>query len=208
MRSQPPSSLVPLWLKVSWTVWVLIWAPIYFRQYGAHNFLFYCDLGNIFIGAALWLESALIFSWQAVGLLLFQSLYAVDLIVALLSGWHPFGGTEYMFDPKIPVIVRALGLYHIVVPPLLLWAVRRLGYDGKGLLYQTLTLWVLLPINFLWRPQYNVNWARGLGHEQHLVPSWLYLASYLVVVPVVVYWPTHVLLARWAGSKARRVPGC
>lgn len=207
MRSQPPSSLVPLWLKVSWTVWVLIWAPIYFRQYGAHNFLFYCDLGNIFIGAALWLESALIFSWQAVGLLLFQSLYAVDLIVALLSGWHPFGGTEYMFDPKIPVIVRALGLYHIVVPPLLLWAVRRLGYDGKGLLYQTLTLWVLLPINFLWRPQYNVNWARGLGHEQHLVPSWLYLASYLVVVPVVVYWPTHVLLARWTGSKARRVPG-
>lgn len=207
MRSQPPSSLVPLWLKVSWTVWVLIWTPIYFRQYGAHNFLFYCDLGNIFIGAALWLESALIFSWQAVGLLLFQSLYAVDLIVALLSGWHPFGGTEYMFDPKIPVIVRALGLYHIVVPPLLLWAVRRLGYDGKGLLYQTLTLWVLLPINFLWRPQYNVNWARGLGHEQHLVPSWLYLASYLVVVPVVVYWPTHVLLARWTGSKARRVPG-
>ena len=53
----------------------IVWVPLYWRQYGLQNFLFFCDLGNFFITAALWLESPLIFSWQASGLLLFQTLF-------------------------------------------------------------------------------------------------------------------------------------
>jgi len=58
-----------------WTVWVVVWAPLYWKHYGAQNLLYFCDLGNFFISAALWLESPLLFSSQASGLLLFQSLY-------------------------------------------------------------------------------------------------------------------------------------
>ena len=112
-------SLIPLWLKVAWTVWLLVWAPVYWRQYGAQNFLYFCDVGNFLIAIGLWTESRLILSWQAVGLLVFQTLYAIDLIGAALSGHHIIGGTEYMFDPKISLFVRLLGLYHLVVPPLL-----------------------------------------------------------------------------------------
>jgi hypothetical protein len=56
---------IPLWLKIGWTVWVLVWVPVYWRQYGAQNFLFFCDIGNLLIAVALWSESALIFSSQA-----------------------------------------------------------------------------------------------------------------------------------------------
>jgi hypothetical protein len=196
--NHPANSTIPLWLKLAWTAWLVAWAPLYWRQYGAQNFLYFCDLGNFLIAAGLWLESRLILSWQAVGLLIFQTLYAIDLIGAVLFGHHIIGGTEYMFDHNVPLLVRLLGLYHLVVPPLLLWAVRRVGYDERAWKLQTLTAWVLVPINFFWRPQYNVNWARGLGHEQHGVPGWLYLVTYLVVVPLVVYWPTHWVLKRWA----------
>lgn len=180
---------------------MLLWAPLYWRQYGAQNFLYFCDLGNLLIAVGLWFESRLILSWQAVGLLVFQSLYALDLVGAVLFGHHIIGGTEYMFDPKVPLFVRLLGLYHLVVPPLLLWSVRRVGYDGRAWKWQTLTCWVLVPINFFWRTEYNVNWARGLGHEQHVVPGWLYLAAYLIVVPVVVYWPTHWALRSWSQGR-------
>jgi len=199
LQNRPANSRIPLWLKVAWTIWLLAWAPIYWRQYGAQNFLYFCDVGNFLIAIGLWTESRLVVSWQAVGLLVFQTLYALDLIGAALSGHHIIGGTEYMFDPKISLFVRLLGLYHLVVPPLLLWAVRHLGYDPKAFKWQTLTAWTVVLINFFWRPEYNVNWARGLGHEQHLVPPWLYLIIYLIVVPVVVYWPTHLALKRWAG---------
>jgi len=70
---------IPLWLKVIWTAGVILWVPLYWRQYGLQNFLFFCDLGNFFIVLGLWLESSLIFSWQAASLLLFQTLFVVDL---------------------------------------------------------------------------------------------------------------------------------
>ena len=191
------NSRIPLWLKIAWTAWVMVWAPLYWKHYGAQNFLYFCDLGNLLIALGLWIESRLILSWQAVGLLVFQTLYALDLIAACLYGKHVIGGTEYMFDPTIPLPIRLLGLYHLAVPVLLLWAVRRLGYDPNALKYQIFTTCVVVPINYFWRPGYNVNFARGIGHEQHFMPGWLYLLGYFVVAPLLVYWPTHWALARW-----------
>jgi len=193
---------IPLWLKVVWTVWVVVWVPVYWRQYGLQNFLFFCDLGNLFITVGLWLENSLIFSWQATGLLLFQSLFALDLLITLVNGRHLIGGTEYMFDPHIALWIRLLSLFHVVVPPLLLWAIGRLGYDRRGWKYQTLTAWMVVPLNYFWRPQYDVNWARGpFFHEQHAMPGVVYLLGYLILVPAMVYYPTHRLLVwltrRW-----------
>jgi hypothetical protein len=163
---------IPLWLKVGWSVWVLAWMPLYWHQYGLQNFLYFCVVGNLFIAAALWSESPLLFSWQACGLLLYQSLYAIDLIGAVLGGRHIIGGTEYMFDPHLSLLAWLLGLFHIVVPPLLLWAIWWLGYDERGWKYQTLTTWIVVSINYFWRPEFDVNWVRGpFFREQHFVPG-------------------------------------
>ena len=57
--------------------------------------------------------------------------------------------------------------------------------------------WVVIPVNFFWRPNADVNWARGLYfHEQYAVPGWTYLLTYLIVVPLAVYFPTHLFLKR------------
>ena len=205
-RSGPANSRISLWLKLVWTAWILVWAPLYWKYYGAKNFLYFCDLGNLLIAVGLWMESRVVLSWQAVGLLVFQTLYALDLAIAFFFGKHLIGGTEYMFAPAIPLPVRLLGLYHFAVPLLLLWTVRRLGYDHNALKYQVFITCVVVPINYFWRPEYNVNFARGIGHEQHLMPGWLYLLGYLVVVPMVVYWPTGWALARWATKSNRFRP--
>jgi len=190
---------LPLWLKVGWTLWVAVWAPLYWKQYGAQNFLYFCDLGNFFIAIALWTESALLFSWQATGLLLFQILFTLDLLTALLFGKHFIGGTEFMFDPAVPLFIRSLSLFHVVTPPLLLWAIRRFGYDERGWKYQTLTTWIVAPINHFWRPEHDVNWVRGLFYrEQHTLPGLVYLMAYLIVLPLVIYYPTHLALRWWS----------
>jgi hypothetical protein len=104
-----------------------------------------------------------------------------------------------MFDPHLPLFVRLLSLFHVVVPPLLLWAIWRLGYDRRGWKLQTLTCWILVPINYFWRPEHNVNWARGIFFtQQHVIPGALYLAGYLIVVPLAVYYPTHLALRWWS----------
>ncbi len=111
-----------------------------------------------------------------------------------------------MFDPHLPLTIRLLSLFHVVTPPLLLWAIWRLGYDERGWKLQTLTAWIVVPINFFWRPEQDVNWARGLFfHEQHVIASRLYLLAYLLLVPLCVYFPTHLFLAwlsrRWRSAR-------
>ena len=198
---------VPLWLKIAWTIWLIAWAPIYWNHYGLQNFLFFCDIGNILIGIGLWLESPLIFSWQACSLLVFQTLYTIDLAGALLGSRHVIGGTEYMFSPELPLFMRLLSLFHVVSPPLLVWAIWRLGYDPRGWKWQTVTCWIVVPINYFWRTEYDVNWARGLFfRDQHVVPGAVYLLAYLVVVPLVVYFPTHRLLG-WVSRRWKRRGG-
>jgi hypothetical protein len=147
----------------------------------------------------------LIFSWQATSLLLFQTLFVIDLAGALLSGRHLIGGTEYMFDPHVPVAIRLLSLFHVVTPPLLLWGIWRLGYDPRGWKYQTVTAWIVVPVNYVWRPQFDVNWARGLFfREQHAMPGLAYLLIYLTVVPTMAYYPTHRLLLRIFGRGSEK----
>ena len=185
---------MPLWLKLAWTIWVVVWAPIYWRQYGPENFLWYCDLGNLLLMFALWTESSLLFSMQACGLLIFQTLYAIDLIGAVVANRHVIGGTEYMFDPRLSLFVRLLSLFHVVTPPLLLWAIWRLGYHNHGWIAQTLLTWIVAPICYFWNPEGDVNWVRGWAfREQHALPAGIYLLAYVVVLPAS-YYATHRLL--------------
>ena len=101
-------------------------------RYGPQNFLWLCDIGNFALCAALWRESRRLFSWQAVPLLVVQSAWTVDLAGRLLLGVHPIGDSEYMFDGGVPLAVRLLSLFHGVTPFLMMWAIRKLGYDRRG----------------------------------------------------------------------------
>ena len=104
--------------------------------------------------------------------------------------------------------MRLVSLFHLVTPPLLLWAIRRVGYDSRGWKLQTLTTWIIVPINYFWRPGLDVNWARGpFFREQHWMPGLAYLFGYLVVVPLAIYYPTHRFLgwltARWRNAATK-----
>ena len=48
-----------------------------------------------------------------------------------------------MFDPDKPRYLRALSLFHIVLPLTLLWLVARLGYDARALVAQTMLAWIV-----------------------------------------------------------------
>lgn len=196
---------IPRWLKVAWTLWVVVWAPIYLYRYGPHNFLWFCDLGNFLIMVGLWRESALVLSWQACSVLLVQILFTVDVTVRALFGVHPIGGTAYMFNDdgsNLSLGLRFLSLFHVVTPPVLLWSLSRVGFDRRGLACQVATNLVVLPICWLgWTEEVNLNWVWGpFDHPQYVVrPPWLYLIICLLAYPLVLSLPVHLALSRIFG---------
>jgi hypothetical protein len=194
---------IPLWIKVAYTLMVAVIVPVYLAYYGPANFLWFSDVALIVTGVALWLESPLLVSMMAVGVLLPELLWNVSLFTRLLTGVRVSGLADYMFDTRIPKWIRALSLFHVVLPVLMLWTVHRLGYDPRALPAQTSLAWVILPLTYaVTKPEDNINWVYGPGtRPQRQVSPPLYLACVLIFFPLLVYVPTHFLLRAVLGGE-------
>jgi len=185
-------------LKITYTVFVCALLPIYWRQYGPANFLWFSDIALFALVPALWLENALLVSTMAVSVVFFEALWNADFFSRLLTGKSLIGLSAYMFDPKIPLLIRGLSCFHIVLPLLLLWTVHRLGYDQRAFVWQTVVALVVLPISYLVsNPQENVNWVYGFGQKpQTILPAPLFVILLMLLFPLAIYLPTHLLFAR------------
>jgi hypothetical protein len=170
---------------------------LYWIRYGPANFLWFSDIALIATVPALWLESGLIASAMTVGVIVPELFWNLAFFVRLGAGPRLTGLTDYMFDRTLPLWLRALSLFHVGLPPLLLWMVHRLGYAPEALWLQTGVAWVVLPLTYaLTDRAENINWVFGWG-GQEAKTRWkplLYLAGLMLAFPILIYLPTHLAL--------------
>jgi hypothetical protein len=190
--------VIPLSLKVAYTLFVCALVPIYWRRYGTANFLWFSDIALLALVPALWLENALLVSMMAVSVVFCEALWNIDFFFRLAIGKSLIGLSAYVFDPRIPLFIRGLSGFHIVLPLLLLWMLHRLGYDQRAFLWQTVVALVVLPLSYLVsNAQENVNWVYGFGQNpQRILPAPLFVILLMLLFPLVVYLPTHLLFVR------------
>ena len=195
------STLIPLWIKLAYTLFVCVTVVIYARKHPLANFLWFSDIALLGMVAALWLENSLLASMMTLAVLLPDLAWNASFFGRLATGKGIPGLTDYMFDSATPRYVRALSLFHVFMPVLLVWTVMRLGYAPQALPAQTLLCWIVLMLTYwLTDPKLNVNWVFGLGDKpQQRIPPRVYLVLPIVVFPVLVYLPTHLLLQWWFG---------
>jgi hypothetical protein len=133
---------------------------------------------------------------MAVGVLLPELLWNVSFFGRLVTGVRLTSLTDYMFEARWPRGLRALSLFHVVLPPLLLWMVETLGYAARAWIAQTLLAWVVLPLSYaLTEPKKNVNWVHGWGASpKRGMSARLHVGLLMVLFPLVIFLPTHLLL--------------
>lgn len=191
---------IALWVKLAYSLFLAVLVPVYWVHYGPRNFLWFSDIALLGSGLAVWLESPLLASMMALAVLLPELAWNVDFFARLLSGRSMFGMSAYMFDPALPRYLRALSLFHVLLPIWLLWLLVRLGYDRRAWAWQSLLAAVVLPVTYaLTEPNENVNWVHGLSAPRRRRHPWLYLALLTVSFWLVLYLPPHLLLGAWLG---------
>ena len=192
----PVDAVLPLWLKIAYTLFVLVLIPIYLKHWGAGNFLWFSDIALFGTLLALWLESGVIASMMAISVLLPEVVWNVGFFGRLLTGKNIGSLAAYMFDSSKPLYVRSLSLFHVVLPVLLIWLVHKLGYAAHAWFGQTLLAWIVLPITYLFTdPKENVNWVYGPSSKpQTVIPERWYLLLVMLFFPLFVYLPTHLIL--------------
>jgi hypothetical protein len=186
------------WLAI---LWLAVYLPAYTAAYGVGNFFFLCNLGVFLTAAAVIYPSPLLLSSQAVAAMAICLMWMIDAGGRVALGHHPFGFTAYMWDPQYPLFTRLLSTYHVAWPLLLVYCLRRLGYDPRGLGLQILIAAIVIPLSRLGGPEVNMNyafldpifgWSWG--------PAPVHLASMVVGVTLAAYLPTHLTL-RWLSAR-------
>ena len=193
----PGRGRIPIWIKIVYAAFVGVLVPVYWHHYGPTNFLWASDLALFLLLVAAWWERPLLPSMMAIGVMPFEIVWTVDLLTG-----GPIGMASYMFEPERPPILKGLSLFHAMLPVIILFLLHRLGYDRRALVAQTLLIWVVLPLSYLVTdPADNINRVFGLGDEpQTLVHPLVYLAAQMIVVPLAICWPTHVVMKRCFGG--------
>lgn len=215
----PTRRRIPLWLKLAYTAFMLVLVPVYLQRYGPTNFLYFCDVALFLTLAGLWTESPLLLSLPAVGILLPQLFWCADFAVQLTG--HKFTGmTAYMVDPARSPFLRGLSLFHGWLPFVLLFAVRRVGYDRRAWPVWTVLAWGLCLLCFRFLPPAgpefagkltpnNVNYVWGFddARPQQWLPPGAFLAVWMAALALLVYTPTHLFLRRFSGPSAATTNG-
>jgi hypothetical protein len=210
-----PSRSVPSWLKWVFTAFMAILVPVYWANYGPTNFVYFCDASLFLALYAVWRNSALAASMAAVGIVIPQIIWCVDL-GSTLVGHSLTGMTNYMFNQALPLHLRLLSLFHGWLPFLLIFLVWRLGYDRRALPVWTGLAWALCLVAFFLLPPaganvsaatpHNVNYVFGPddASPQHWIASQgSFLIIYMLALAVVFYVPTHFLLKKFFPAATR-----
>ncbi|WP_276497603.1 membrane-associated protein [Pontibacter litorisediminis] len=190
------ASIIPLWLQLAYTAFLLVLVPVYWKKYGPGNFLWFSDIALFSVGIVLWTGSKLLLSMMAVGVLALELIWNLDYFGRLLTGHQLLGLSAYMFDESKSLFLRGLSLFHVVLPVLVIWLLTEWGYQPEALYWQTALAWVVLPLTYLLtNPKENINWVFGPGNSpQHRIPAPLYFALMMLIFPIGVYLPSHFLL--------------
>jgi hypothetical protein len=193
MTSHTNAFPVLRWVGLFWTV---VWLPAYIRFWGLANLMHLCDVAVILGCAGLWWGSSLLVSTQAVSSLAAGIFWAMDIGWRLLTGRFLVGGTQYMWDTRVPLWARLLSSFHLVLPLALLWAIKKIGYDRRALAVQAAIAATLFILSRFFPPALNMNYV----YEDPLFHrSWgsapVHIAVIFCAAVGFLYWPAHVLLS-------------
>ena len=204
---------IPLAIKLLFTAFMAVLVPVYWKNYGPSNFLYFCDVALFFTLAAVWTEKPLLAAMPAVGIMLPQLLWCADFIGSAI-GAPVTGMTNYMFEDKLSLFTRGLSFFHFWLPLLLIYLVWKLGYDRRAFKAWTLTAWALLIVCYFISPTpptdnpnlpVNINYVYGWNDQgpQMIMARPLWLLSLMVALPLLLFWPTHWALQRLFPDKNR-----
>jgi hypothetical protein len=171
-----PAEHLPLWLKLAYSAFMAVLVPVYWYYYGPTNFLYFCDVALFLTLAGIWLESPLLVSMCAVGILLPQMIWVLDFFGSMV-GLPITGMTDYMFKHENSLFLRGLSsllltCFFLMPPP----------HPDPG----------LTPVNI------NYVWGLSDNVAQSWVSPHVWLVGLMVGMPLLLFAPVHWLLGRIA----------
>lgn len=198
---------IPVPARIAFTVWMAVWVSIILSNQGPQNFFWLCNMAQFLILYGVWTGNRLILSSQAGMVTIVGTAWTLDFTTGLLAGGNsPLGFTAYMFSDELSLIARGSSLYHVGVPPFLIWLLWHVGHDRRGPWLQCLIGAAgILGGWLVTEPYRNLNWVyEPAGIEQVWMPTPAFVGLLLVLYPLILFFPGDWLVRSILARMGRR----
>jgi hypothetical protein len=194
---------VPLWFKVISTL--LCGATLLFNalNYTLVDLLWFCDVAMILVIIGLWRENSLVLSLATLASIGPQFAWQIDYFYQLISDKPLFGFTDYMFTASNPTVNYIISLFHVWMPPILIYSLYLVRYNQRALKTQSGLSLLIILLSYsltsdMFGPAGNLNQVYGPSATapQTWMHPWLWLFVIWLYTIVVIYVPTHFITAR------------
>ncbi|HEU4779237.1 MAG TPA: hypothetical protein VFS58_05080 [Steroidobacteraceae bacterium] len=202
------SGALPLSLKLFLIAFSLTLAIYNVLHQGGPSLLFFCNVALFVATYGICVEQPLPVSMAAVGVVFIQFLWSVDLMLSA-ADMSPLRMTAFMLGDDLSPFKKSLAMFHAWLPFALLFALSRLGYDSRALVWWTSLTCALLLVSYLFLPRppapadnptlsVNINFVFGLNMSgpQQRMPELAWLAGMMLALPAFVFLPSHLVFKR------------
>jgi len=191
-----------LWIKISYTILAAIIFLIYLYKYGAENFLWFSDIAFFAMVPALWLNSRIIASMMAIGVLPIEILW----LIGLLSDGNFLGLANYMYDDTLPLWLRLLSFYHFPMIGAIIYMIYQFGYDKRALIPQIFCSLFIIYLTYQFSDRGdNIN----MVYPPKDISSLLSDKTYFILMPLVLILcfiiPAHLFLKKFCPVRLNKV---
>jgi hypothetical protein len=182
--------VVPFGIKISYYAFMALMVPTYIAHYPLINFLNLCHVHLFLVLASFLTDKYLFVSMSAVGILVILFLWCFDFICETM-GTKFLGNTAYMYDEKRSLYMRSFSLFHVWFPFLLLYLIKKVGYDQRALYRELLLAKSICILSYYQVDLYNknVNLMKDLG-----------IFGLFLLCPITMFL-THYFLLWWDCTK-------
>jgi hypothetical protein len=186
-------------LRIFIQLFSLLQLSSFYYFYESSFILWACCIGLYLTTFALTFKNRLAMSIAFIGCSLSCSLWMVDSLGQFTLDKFVFGfRASYLFFNEVPFWFRSLSLYHVLMPVVWIYYLKKWGYEPKAFCNCVILFCTeLIIIYFLSDPLDNINWVflPTLKGWQNISPlTWLILEMVLLVV--FVWLPLHLIAMR------------
>lgn len=193
---------IPTWFVVGFSAFMFAFLPIYWWKYGPANFLYFCDISllltwlGVLVHGRMPAQGRYFISMAAVGITIPQLVWLADWLGQLAGYRTGTGLADFMFGNS-EAWLRAISLYHGIIPIILVWLVKQVGYVRSSGLAWLVVVAAALFVSYHFLPGIvpdataysvcNVNFAYGFScaKPQEFMHPHLWLAAVFAMMAAI-----------------------
>ena len=118
--------------------WSILDSYLLIKDESLSQLLWFCNTVLFLLAFGLYFESSIILTAVLIGALVVQLPWLLDFLIKLLFGHYIFGVSSYMFDYGFNSIRFYAELNHLLMIPLALYGVYKLGFHKNGWIVGTI----------------------------------------------------------------------